>query len=178
MALDADFRLITTGTPIENHLGELWNLFQFINPGFLGSLKEFSATFAVPIEKHQDRDTRRRLKRLLQPFILRRTKNQVLEELPQRTDILMQVDLSPEELAFYEALRRKALETLDAGDGSQKGFQLAILAEIMKLRRACCNPKLVAPDMALPSAKLAVFGEIVDELLENGHKALVFSQFT
>jgi hypothetical protein len=178
MELDADFRLITTGTPIENHLGELWNLFQFINPGFLGSLKEFTATFAVPIEKHQDRDTRRRLKRLLQPFILRRTKNQVLEELPQRTDILMQVDLSPEELAFYEALRRKALETLDAGDGSQKGFQLAILAEIMKLRRACCNPKLVAPDMELPSAKLAVFGEIVDELLENGHKALVFSQFT
>lgn len=178
MDLDADFRLITTGTPIENHLGELWNLFQFINPGFLGSLKEFTETFAMPIERNADRSVGKRLKRLIQPVILRRTKSQVIEELPQRTDILIQVELSPEELAFYEALRRKALENLSAGDAMQKGHQLIILAEIMKLRRACCNPKLVVPDIALPSAKLVVFGEIVDELLENGHKALVFSQFT
>jgi superfamily II DNA or RNA helicase len=178
MDLDGDFRLITTGTPIENHLGELWNLFRFINPGLLGSLKEFTETFADPIEAKRDRSARSRLRRLVQPFILRRTKNQVMEELPPRTDILLQVDLSPEEFAFYEALRRKALENLDTGRVAGKGLHLAILAEIMKLRRACCNTKLVASDIALPSAKLAVFGDIVGELLENGHKALVFSQFT
>ena len=178
MNLDGDFKLITTGTPIENHLGELWNLFRFINPGFLGSLKDFTETFANPIERDQDRSVRRRLKKLVQPYILRRTKNQVLEELPPRTDINLQVELSADELAFYEALRRKALENLTGDDAPAKNANLRILAEIMKLRRACCNSKLVLPDVSLPSAKLAVFGDIVEELLANGHKALVFSQFT
>jgi superfamily II DNA or RNA helicase len=178
MNLDGDFKLVTTGTPIENHLGELWNLFRFINPGFLGSFEDFNKTFAVPIERNQDRGARQRLKKLVQPFILRRTKNQVLEELPPRTDILLQVELSTEELSFYEALRRKALETLTGEEAPSKNMHLRILAEIMKLRRACCNTRLVMPDIALPSAKLSVFGEIVEELLANGHKALVFSQFT
>lgn len=178
MNLNGDFRLITTGTPIENHLGELWNLFRFINPGFLGSLKEFNETFAVPIERDQNRDVRKRLKKLVQPYILRRTKNQVLEELPPRTDIILQVELSADELAFYEALRRKALENLTGGDAPAQNANLRILTEIMKLRRACCNTRLVLPDVALPSSKLAVFGEIVEELRANGHKALVFSQFT
>ncbi|MDZ7832681.1 MAG: DEAD/DEAH box helicase [Desulfobacterales bacterium] len=180
MNLNGGFKLITTGTPIENHLGELWNLFQFINPGFLGSFAEFNEKFAIPIEKHQDRNVRRRLKRLVQPFILRRTKHQVIEELPQRTNILLHVELSDEERAFYEALRQKALDNLDkeAGGNAGKSMHLRILAEIMKLRRACCNPQLVLPDTGLPSAKLSLFGEIVSELLENGHKALVFSQFT
>jgi superfamily II DNA or RNA helicase len=178
MNLGGDFRLITTGTPIENHLGELWNLFNFINPGLLGSLEEFNETFAVPIEKNRDRSVQRRLKKLVSPYILRRVKNQVLEELPQRTDILLQVELSTDELAFYEALRRKALEHLTGRDAAAGNIHLRILAEIMKLRRACCNTRLVMPDVTLPSAKLAVFGDIVQELLENGHKALVFSQFT
>lgn len=178
MKLDGDFKLITTGTPVENHLGELWNLFRFVNPGFLGSLEEFNKTFAGPIEKDRDRNATRRLKKLVRPFVLRRTKNQVLEELPQRTDIVLRVELNPEELAFYEALRRKALENLNGGDAPPKNMHLKILAEIMKLRRACCNTKLVLPDASLPSAKLEVFGDIVGELLANGHKALVFSQFT
>jgi len=109
MDLDGGFRLITTGTPIENHLGELWNLFRFINPGLLGSLKSFSEKFAAPIENNHDRAARRRLKKLVQPFILRRTKSQVLDELPQRTDILIPVALSDDERSFYEALRHKAL---------------------------------------------------------------------
>ena len=178
MNLKGGFKLITTGTPVENHLGELWNLFNFINPGLLGSLKGFNDTFAIPIEKHQDRNTRQRLKKLVQPYILRRTKSQVLEELPPRTDILLQVDLSPKELAFYEALRRKALETLEAEEDSGQNRHLRILAEIMRLRRACCHPQLVSPGAPPASAKLAVFGDIVAELLANGHKALVFSQFT
>ncbi|MDL2321124.1 DEAD/DEAH box helicase [Desulfosarcina sp. OttesenSCG-928-B08] len=178
MNLKADFKLITTGTPIENHLAELWNLFRFINPGLLGSLKSFNATFAGPIERDHDRNAGRKLKKLIRPFILRRTKDQVLEALPERTDVQLQVELSEAEMAFYEAVRRKALENIEDENVPAENKRMQILAEIMKLRRACCNARLVAPDMEIPSAKLETFGEIVDELLANGHKALVFSQFT
>jgi len=177
MNLKGEFKLITTGTPIENHLGELWNLFRFINPGFLGSLSHFNKNFVVPIEKYQDRSARRRLKKLIQPFMLRRTKNQVLEELPPRTDILLNVELSVEEMAVYEALRRQAIEKLENKDLPPGQKHLQIFAEIMKLRRACCNTSLVLPDTALASSKLTVFGNLLDELILNKHKALIFSQF-
>jgi SNF2 family DNA or RNA helicase len=176
MNLQAGFRLITTGTPLENHLGELWNLFRFINPGLLGSHRSFTERFAGPIERQQDKKARGHLKKLIRPFILRRTKNQVLEELPSRTEITYHVELGTEEMAFYEALRRQSLERIaQADDPGKKRFQ--ILAELMKLRRACCNPRLVMPDVGLSGAKLAAFVEIVTELRDNGHKALVFSQF-
>jgi SNF2 family DNA or RNA helicase len=177
MNLQGGFKLITTGTPIENHLGELWNLFRFINPGLLGSLENFNQRFANPIERSQDKQARNKLKKLIQPFLLRRTKNQVLEELPSRTEILLHVDLSKEEMAFYEALRREAIAKLSESDATAGHKHLQVLAEIMKLRRACCNARLVTPDIPLPSAKLQLFGEVVSELLENRHKALVFSQF-
>ncbi len=177
MNLQGEFKILTTGTPIENHLGELWNLFRFINPGLLGSLESFNERFATPIEKYGDAAARNQLKKLIQPFILRRTKNQVLSELPSRTEILLQVDLSPEEMAFYEALRREAMAKLADTDVVAGAKHLQVLAEIMKLRRACCNPNLVKPELALPSAKLQLFGEVVTELLDNRHKALVFSQF-
>ncbi len=177
MNLKAGFKLITTGTPIENHLGELWNLFRFINPGLLGSFESFNQRFAIPIEKFQDKQARSKLKKLVQPFLLRRTKNQVLEELPERTEILLHVELSQEEMAFYEALRREAISKLTESDANAGQKHLQVLAEIMKLRRACCNPSLVMPETELPSAKLQLFGEVLDNLLENRHKALVFSQF-
>jgi superfamily II DNA or RNA helicase len=177
MKLTGGFKLITTGTPIENHLGELWNLFRFINPGLLGSLESFNQRFAIPIEKLQDKQARNRLKKLIQPFVLRRTKNQVLEELPSRTEITLHVELSREEIAFYEALRRDAIAKLSKEGVSGGEKHLQVLAEIMKLRRACCNPSLVVPDSQIPSAKLQLFGEVLNELLENRHKALVFSQF-
>ncbi len=177
MKLQGELKLITTGTPIENHLGELWNLFRFINPGLLGSLERFNQRFAIPIERHQDKEARQRLKKLIQPFILRRTKSQVLQELPSRTEILLQVELSTEEKAFYEALRRQALLNLSDSDAQAGQKHLQVLAELMKLRRACCNARLVMPDTALPSAKLQLFGEVLSELMENNHKALVFSQF-
>jgi len=180
MELSGAFKMVATGTPIENHLGELWNVFRFINPGLLGSLKQFNVKFAAPIEKDQDKKARGRLKKLIQPFILRRTKNQVLEELPSRTEITVKVEMGEEETALYEALRRSALETIAGLDKvvEGKGEQhLRILAEIMRLRRACCNPRLVLPESRIPSGKLAAFGEILEELRENRHKALVFSQF-
>jgi SNF2 family DNA or RNA helicase len=177
MNLRGDFKLITTGTPIENHLGELWNLFRFINPGLLGSLESFDRRFATPIEKYGDKTAREQLKKLVRPFLLRRTKNQVLAELPPRTEILVPIELSVEEKAFYEALRRRALEKLSESDSTAGAKHLQVLAEIMKLRRACCHPQLVAPDLDLAGSKLSRFGEILDDLLDNQHKALVFSQF-
>ncbi|MEI6443136.1 MAG: DEAD/DEAH box helicase [Nostocales cyanobacterium ELA583] len=177
MNLKSNFKLITTGTPIENHLGELWNLFRFINPGLLGSFESFNQRFANPIERYQDKQARNKLKKLIQPFLLRRTKNQVLEELPSRTEILLHVELSKEEKAFYEALRRQAISKLSESNAEAGNKHLQVLAEIMKLRRACCNPSLVMPDTDLSSSKLQLFGEVLGELLENRHKALVFSQF-
>jgi len=177
MSLQGKFKMITTGTPIENHLGELWNLFRFINPGLLGSLQRFNKRFATPIEKDRDPEARRRLKRLIQPFMLRRRKSQVLAELPSRTEITLQVELSPEETAFYEALRRRAMESLDASQAQAGQKHLQILAEIMRLRRACCHPQLVLPEAPATCAKMEVFGQVLDELQDNNHKALVFSQF-
>jgi len=178
MDLQGDFRLITTGTPIENHLGELWNLFRFINPGLLGSLEHFNHRFALPIEVRKDKTAGNQLKRLIRPFILRRLKSEVLAELPERTEITLHVELSEEERLFYEALRRSALERISQVGGQGPGdVRFQVLAEIMRLRRACCNPKLVVPDSPIPSAKLQAFAEIVEELRENRHKALVFSQF-
>ncbi len=177
MKLQGKFKLITTGTPIENHLGELWNLFRFINPGLLGSWEQFNQNFAAPIERNQDKAKRKQLKKLIQPFILRRTKTQVLAELPSRTEITLHVDMSKEETAFYEALRQKAIAKLADTDAQAGTKHLQVLAEIMKLRRACCNSRLVMSDSSLPSAKLELFGEVLTDLLENKHKALVFSQF-
>jgi superfamily II DNA or RNA helicase len=177
MELQGDFKIITTGTPIENHLGEIWNLFNFLNPGLLGSLQHFNETYAAPIEKNQDEERRSQLRRLIQPFILRRRKSEVLAELPEKTEVTLTVELSEEERAFYEALRRKAIQNIEQSDVdfSQKRFQ--ILAELMRLRQACCHPRMVAPDSELPSAKLNLFADTVEELLAEGHKALVFSQF-
>jgi SNF2 family DNA or RNA helicase len=181
MALRGDFRMAATGTPLENHLGELWNLFRFVNPGLLGTSDQFNLRFAGPIEKASDKRAelaaRTRLRRLTQPFILRRTKAQVLSELPPRTEIVLPVELSAEETALYESLRRDALERIATLEAPQAQKQIQILAEMMKLRRACCNPQLVAPDSGIRSSKLEAFARLVDELLENRHKALVFSQF-
>ncbi|MFM7577767.1 MAG: DEAD/DEAH box helicase, partial [Microcystaceae cyanobacterium] len=154
MNLQAEFKLITTGTPIENHLGELWNLFRFINPGLLGSLESFNERFANAIERGQSKAARNQLKQLIQPFLLRRTKNQVLQELPARTEILLQVELSPEEMAFYEALRRQAIAKLESSQAEAGTKHLQVLAEIMRLRRACCNPSLIMPDSPVKSSKL------------------------
>jgi len=176
MALQARFRLITTGTPIENHLGELWNLFHFINPGLLGTLNRFNERFAIPIERYHDREARLKLKKLIRPFILRRIKSDVLEELPPRTEVTLHVAMSKDETHFYEALRQNALQTLE-NNQEKKGRHLQILTEIMKLRQACCHPRLIAPDTNIPGAKLEVFAAVIDELLGGRHKALVFSQF-
>ncbi|MFK8161686.1 MAG: DEAD/DEAH box helicase [Lewinella sp.] len=173
--LSGDFKLATTGTPIENHLGELWSLFRFLNPGLLSGKTAFNEKFNRPIARDGDEDRRRQLKNLVKPFILRRRKDEVLTELPPKTEILLSVDLSEEEKALYEALRRQALKDIAAADEQQKRF--TVLAQLTKLRQAACHPRLVRPTSKIGSAKLELVGETLLEILDNGHKALIFSQF-
>lgn len=173
MKLDAAFRLILTGTPIQNHLGEIWNLFQFINPGLLGNLEQFTNRFDHPITQG-DKDVQKRLKKLIAPFLLRRTKNEVLEELPPKTEIIKEIELSRPEMAFYENIRRQAELSLANGETNP----LQALAEITRLRQAACNTALVDKEVRLPSSKEEAFLNIVDELIHTNHRALVFSQFT
>ena len=178
--LKARFRLVTTGTPIQNNLVDLYSLFGFINPGMLGPLEQYRRNFALPIEKNADADARARLRRVIAPFVLRRLKTEVLEDLPPRTDIILHVEMSADEAALYEALRQRAVEDLETltheqvGDGEHK---LQILAHLTRLRLACCNPRLVRETNAPGSSKLETFAETLRELLANQHKVLVFSQF-
>ena len=178
--LEAGFRLVTTGTPIQNNLMDLYSLFGFANPGMLGSTEHYRRHFASPIERDGDPAARARLRRLIAPFVLRRLKTEVLDDLPPRTEIILHVEMSPPEAALYEALRRRAvedLETMDAhGPGAGEG-RLELLAHLTRLRLACCNPRLVQDTGAPASSKLATFAETLDELLAGRHKVLVFSQF-
>lgn len=174
MLLNADFRLILTGTPIQNHLGEIWNLFQFINPGLLGSLEQFTAKFITPIVQYENKEVQKRLKKLISPFLLRRTKTEVLDELPEKTEILKEIQLSDAELAFYELHRRETENSLKSGAINP----IQALGEITKLRQAACNPRLVDAGAMLKSSKLETFLDIVSDLIINNHRALVFSQFT
>ncbi|OHX21775.1 DEAD/DEAH box helicase [Chromobacterium sphagni] len=175
-SLRADFRLAASGTPVENHLGELWSLFRFVAPGLLGNLAQFEQRYAQPIADGDD-DARRQLKTLIQPYLLRRTKREVLTELPPKTEIVRLVELSDQERHVYEAMRQQALQKLAEADPAAGGQAMQVLAELTRLRRFCCHPQLTQPDSALPASKLAAFAAICEELLDNGHKALVFSQF-
>ncbi|MDD4192549.1 MAG: DEAD/DEAH box helicase, partial [Mangrovibacterium sp.] len=173
MNIRGGFKLALTGTPIQNHLGELWNLFNFCNPGLLGTLPQFTDRFV----KQDTLPQRGHLKKLITPFILRHTKNKVLDELPPKTEITYSVALSEDEMAFYEALRREAVSTIEGNNGPNGQKHLQALAEITKLRLACCNTVLVNKEIQLPSSKLEAFSAIAEELLAGGHRALIFSQF-
>ncbi len=184
-SLKSDYRLCVSGTPVENHLGELWSLFEFLTPGMLGDVKAFSKHFRTPIEKHKRADIRQLLAKRLSPFILRRIKEQVAKDLPDKTVIVHELDLSSMQRDLYETVRtvsaQKVLEEIN-----KKGLnraQLAILDAMLKLRQVCCDPRLVklavseAPSLT-DSAKLEALIDLLEPLIENGRKVLVFSQFT
>ena len=177
--LPADFRMALSGTPIENRLAELWSIMRFCNPGLLGTLSLFNERFAAPIERNRDRDAQRMLLRLIAPFVLRRTKPQVLQELPPRTELVLTITPEPAEAAYYEALRRVAVTVAESAAASEQGGQahLHVLAQLTKLRRAACDPRLTSPDLGIVGAKVRAFADLAAELAANGHKALVFSQF-
>ncbi|HEX6245478.1 MAG TPA: DEAD/DEAH box helicase, partial [Polyangiales bacterium] len=176
LALNAEVRVALTGTPVENHLGDLYSLMRFLNPGLLGSAQQFEARFAKPMQRDGDRAAGQLLKRLIKPFLLRRKKSEVLDDLPPKTVVTLRVEPSDDERALYGALREQALERL-AAQGPAAQARMRVLAELTRLRRAACHPSLVLGDAAPAGSKLAAFLELVDELREGGHRALVFSQF-
>ncbi|MCX7418334.1 MAG: DEAD/DEAH box helicase [Planctomycetia bacterium] len=177
--LKADWRLALTGTPAENHLGDLWSIFRGISPGLFGSWERFREVFGDPIEKSKDADRKRALSRVLRPFILRRTKSEVLKELPPRTEIQLTAELSVEERRRYEDARLWAITNLtDLTENTDKDQRFQVLAALTKLRQLACHPRLVDATWKKSSAKLDLFLETVDELRDGRHRALVFSQFT
>ena len=174
MKLKGNFRMLLTGTPVQNNLSEIWNLMQFANPSLLGSFQQFTDRFITPIEKLHDKSSQRLLRRVISPFILRRTKNDVLNELPEKTEVTRKVQLSEAEWALYDNIRQRALVNLADGDATP----LQTLTELTRLRQAACNAQLIDKSLKIPSSKEAVFLEMVDSLHDNHHRALVFSQFT
>jgi SNF2 family DNA or RNA helicase len=176
--IQADFRLALSGTPVENRLEELWSLYDTVTPGLLGSSESFHRRFAAPVAAGHVAHARQALKTLVRPYLLRRTKAAVLQELPPRTEITLEVEPGAEERALYEALRRKALETLTGDESAPGQKRIRILAEITRLRRAACHPALIDADAGVESAKLTALLELVADLRANRHRALVFSQFT
>lgn len=203
MKLDCDCRIILTGTPIQNHLGELWNLMEFINPGLLGSYEHFNGKFVLPIAAGEQ-VVRSQLKRLISPFILRRTKKEVAQELPDKEEITVPVSLTDTEMAVYEIIRRKAKSELE----SSSILSVNALAMITKLRQAACSIALVEKDLqdacsvdlvqkdleaaaaadggsydeassgAFRSSKLAVMIDKLQQIIGQGNRVLIFSQFT
>jgi superfamily II DNA or RNA helicase len=182
-SLPSETRLALTGTPLENRLSELWSIFDFLMPGFLGSAEGFSDRYEQPIQVANDVTVRDRLRRRIQPFILRRLKTEVAKDLPPKTESVAWCEMEPGQAALYrevlEESRRKVSESIE-----KLGFKrsrVSILAALMRLRQVCCDPRLLKlpPGTLLPdSAKLERFGQLVDDLVAEGHRALVFSQFT
>jgi superfamily II DNA or RNA helicase len=175
-ALKARYRFAMTGTPVENHLGDLWSIFHFVNPALLGAWKNFQLRFLKPIERDRDSEQRAELKALVGPFLLRRVKDDVLSDLPPVTAVRHSVRLSEDEARRYALLRRQIHEKLHTAYGKRE-HKLQVFTELTRLRRFCCHPRLVFPDAPSEGAKLSAFLELAEELGDNGHRALVFSQF-
>jgi superfamily II DNA or RNA helicase len=168
-----------TGTPVENHLGELWSIFRLVAPGVFGGWENFRSRFAVPIERNEDAERRESLKNRLKPFVLRRTKKEVLRDLPARTEMNLYVELSPAERALYEQVRKSAMGEIDAiaklPDIQDQRFR--ILALLTRLRQISCHPRIVHETWKDRSAKLNQLHETLSQLKEEGHRTLIFSQF-
>jgi SNF2 family DNA or RNA helicase len=177
LLLHGAHRLALSGTPIENHLGELWSLFEFLNPGLLGSARLFARTFAGKSVPPQRREA---LARALRPMILRRTKEQVAPELPDRIEQTLYCELEGKQRAQYDELRdhyRAALLGTVRESGVAKS-RMQILEALLRLRQAACHPALVSADSDAPSAKLDLLLDELEDVLASGHRALIFSQFT
>ena len=182
--LRARHRLCLTGTPLENHLGELWSQFHFLLPGLLGDEKSFNSQFRHPIERQDDPLRRALLNRRIKPFLLRRTKDNVAKELPPKTEMVRKVELSGAQRDLYETVRL-AMDEKVRTEIDKKGVarsQIVILEALLKLRQVCCDPRLVkslAPKKhGAASAKLIDLMQMLEDLLDEGRKILVFSQFT
>ncbi|MBU0490263.1 MAG: DEAD/DEAH box helicase [Chloroflexi bacterium] len=183
--LPAANRIALTGTPVENRLSELWSIMQFLNPGFLGSQTRFRETFAIPIERYQDQDATGRLKGLVGPFILRRVKTDptIIQDLPDKLESKVYCNLTAEQTTLYEAVVRESLERIEQTDeeeGGGMGRRGVVLGALMRLKQVCNHPaQFLGDGSALPgrSGKLNRLGEMLEEALDVGDRALVFTQF-
>lgn len=177
--LNAEHRLAITGTPVENNTFELWSQFAFVNPGLLGSMDYFKKEFATPIEARGEEHTAQLLRRMVYPFILRRTKQQVAPELPPRTERLVYTDLEPAQRKLYdhtrERYRAELLGLID--DTGMNDARMKILEGLLRLRQICIHPALVEPAYHGEVAKFEALLETLETLKAEGHKALIFSQF-
>lgn len=185
--LAARHRLCLTGTPLENHLGELWSLFHFLMPGWLGDARQFAQDYRTPIEKHGDEARLSHLAARLRPFLLRRTKEQVASELPPKSEFTQFVELSEAQRELYETVRL-ALDRKVREEIARRGLarsRIVILEALLKLRQVCCDTRLLQRQedgarsgRALSSGKLAYLLDMLDELIAEGRRVLLFSQFT
>jgi SNF2 family DNA or RNA helicase len=187
--LKSRHRLALTGTPLENHLGELWALFDFVSPGFLGNAKAFTKSWRTPIEKRGDRERQKLLARRVRPFLLRRTKAEVAGDLPPKTEIVEQVAFGDQQRALYDGIRlamHKKLRDAIAAKGLRRS-RIELLDALLKLRQACCDPRLVKTANRVTgkpahgragSAKLERLMEMLPALIDEGRRILLFSQFT
>ena len=179
--LAADRKIAMTGTPVENRLAELWSIFRFLNPGFLGSAQEFRSQFSIPIERWQDTDRAQTLKRLVQPFLLRRVKTDksIVSDLPEKIDMKAYCSLSMEQVALYRASVEDFTQQIEQLEGmARRGL---ILAMLTKLKQICNHPALFlqdgSPFTPRRSGKLLRLAELLPKILDNGESVLVFTQY-
>ena len=182
--LQAPHLLCLTGTPLENHLGELWAQFDFLMPGFLGDVRSFNARWRKPIEENGETLRAQLLAQRVRPFILRRRKQDVATELPPRTETILRVQLQGKQRELYEAVRTTADKQVRRALERQgfEGSQIAILDALLKLRQVCCDPRLVKGTTktahTMERAKLELLADLLPALVDEGRRVLVFSQFT
>ena len=176
--LQAAHRFALSGTPIENALSELWSIFDFLMPGYLFSYAHFRKHYEIPIVSKQDEKANKTLKRLVSPFILRRTKKDVLTELPDKVDHQYLIDFSEEEKKLYFANAMQVNKELKQKLDQNSIGKIEILAMLTRLRQICCDPRLVFEGITTPSSKLQACIDLVNTLHENNKKILIFSSFT
>ena len=178
--LKSDTRYALTGTPIENSLAELWSIFDFIMPGYLFGYREFKSEYEVAIVKEEDKDVMAKLKMLIEPFILRRTKKEVLTELPEKTITVLNNEMEEEQkniyLSYLVQAKQELQEEIDI-NGYERS-QIKILAALTRLRQICCHPSLFIDDYTAGSSKLEQCLEIIEDGIMAGHKILLFSSYT
>jgi SNF2 family DNA or RNA helicase len=177
--IQADTRFALTGTPIENRLSELWSIFDYLMPGYLYSYQMFKAVLETPIVKEHDEEALARLQKLIAPFILRRLKRDVLQDLPDKLEEVVYSRMEGEQKKLYAAVTNRLIKSLnDASVADYNTSKIQILAELTRLRQLCCDPSLIYENYTAGSVKLDTCMQLVEQGIEGGHKMLIFSQFT
>jgi len=177
--LHSSYRTILTGTPIENSLVDLWAQLNFLNPGLLGGLKQFRKNYVLPIEKQNNDVVRDKLKKVLAPFLLRRTKDEVAPELPSLTEVIHYTEMTEEQLSYYETIKSSVRNSIlfSMTNNDRGKLNILILKGLMQLRLASIHPKLLDRSYAFMSGKHLELREMIAQILQEGHKILIFSQF-